>query len=322
MAVQGAASGMSSGGGSSGAPAPSGGGGHFSGNSHRDGGSQGSSVDRGGAGGENVLAFQRELQETQGSMRKLMEDFGKERDTAKSDRETLQRLRQALAPEGEGQGKGQKDPTAKWEQQLDYYLAEAVEAEKRGQGIPLTTNLAVELFNGKIEAYRREQELMATVKELKEQMQQARDPQQTINHTAYAQIDNSIQRGLDQLYGPGDEYLDQKSAMFDAIAGQVSRLIQATAKDDFKQWDRLRRSPQQLQRLVNEVIKQNIPPQARKILEEDHIKNTPMPMSELRQAFKEAGSIEDAQERTRIQKMIREEILDNMYSSGKLRVRE
>jgi uncharacterized membrane protein (DUF106 family) len=45
------------------------------------------------------------------------------------------------------------------------------------------------------------------------------------------------------------------------------------------------------------------------MIEQENLRNTPMSMSELRQAFKEAGKIKDEVERNRLQTEIRRDIL-------------
>ncbi len=230
--------------------------------------------------------------------------------------ELLSKLKGVFSPEKDSA----PDPVQNWNQQLDFYIEQAIEAEKRGQAMPLTTNLAISHYKSLIENHQRETKLMETVNKLQSQMEQMRDPGHAINTQAYSTLDNNIKRGLDSLFGPGDDSLPQKRSLFNAVGQQVAAAIQEIQQKSPQRWDMMRRDSAALAELANKALRMNIPPKAIQMLEEEQLKNTAMSMGELRQAMKEAEGIEDPQERQRIREKIRQQILENMYSSGKIRV--
>lgn len=250
------------------------------------------------------------IKSTQDHLGKFSKEFEGLKSQQSKDSELLGKIRDVFSPEKQ---KG-PDPVADMEKQLDYYLAQAVEAEKRGQPIPLTTNLAVQFFQSQIQAHQEKAELMNELKALKGKLGQVSDPSATINNTAYSNIDASLINGLDQLYGQGEERTSQKAAQFDAISRQIAEHIQLMQKKAPAEWDKVRRSPAIQQKLVNHFLKQNLPPQAVKLIEQQKLMSTPMTQTELWQAFREAEQIENIDQRRKIRSEIRQQILEGMYS--------
>jgi hypothetical protein len=291
----------------------------------RDGGTQGGG--EGGAGGQEFdfrggfQQQQRELQNAQGSIKKLMGELESHKKATKGSTDVLDRIRTAITGGEEAKQQG-ADPTKVWEQQLDYYLSEAVEAEKAGRGIPLTTNLAVQLFQNLIAHHEEKATWQKRLDALEGNAQRQNDPQTTINNSAFSNLDNHVRRGLDQLYGPGKESLQVKANMFDAVGESISQEINHLSKTDFLQWDSIRRDPAALQALAQKHIRAMVPPQALKIIEQERLQNTRMGIGELRNAFEEARQIQDPQKRSEIMTAIRQDIWEAMYKSGKLKLRD
>lgn len=273
----------------------------------------------GGAGGDpNVFnirqAFQKELQGTKGHLDRISKEFQDHKKGSEGDRQILDKIRQAFQPSSANA----HDPVSEWESQLDYYLAQGVEAEKAGQGIPLTTNLAIHAFKNAIEQHKAKTALEAKVAKMEKALQAATDPQMTINNTAYGQIDTHLRRTLDSLYGVGEQYMPQKSAQFEALGAQIAQYIENVQKTKPYEWDRLRRDPQSLGSLVEHFVTRNMPPQAVKILEQEKLQNTQMSEGELWQAFREAETIKDPKQRRDVRAQIRQEIFVKMHGRGAL----
>lgn len=297
-----------------------GGGNHFAG-TQRDGGSQGD-------GGSGAFDFhkgfrhqQRQLAAQEGSIAKLHQELERTKSQAEGDSKVLARLREALTGGDEAAKKGE-DPTKIWEAQLDHYLAEAVQAEKQGAGIPLTTNLAVHLFQNLIQHHNEKQEWQKRLDSLEAMVRQQADPQTLVNRQAFGQLDGFVRNGIDQLYGQGEQNLEQKAALFDAVGRQISAEIQGMSQKDPSKWDAIRRNPNLLQQMANRHLKSLVPPAAMRMIEEQQLKDTPMQLSELWQAFREAAQIQDPVKRQELQTAIRQDILVAMHSRGHIRVKE
>lgn len=263
-------------------------------------------------------AFESQRHETQTSIEALRNELERERSGRQKDSEVLGKIRDVFQPPQQGEA----DPTVEWEQMLDYYIAEGVKAKERGQPMPLTINNGIMTYKSMIENYRKEQAMKQEIEQLKSQLNELRDPQQHINREAYSTLDSVIKRGLDNLYGPGSQMMEQKRSMFHAVGQQVAAVVDQMAKKEPHKWDMVRRDPEALSEIAQRVLRANIPPKALQLIAEDNLKNTEMPLSELRQAFREADSIQDPRERQQVKTQIRQEILERMWRSGKVRVRE
>ena len=250
------------------------------------------------------------LESTSRSLQSIQREFGEYREKTNKDSETLGRMREVFEPKTE---KGPADPVPEYERMLDYYIAQGLESEKRGQPMPLTVNLGVQLYKTMIEQHRERQDSMRAMQELKQKVGELSDPQRDINSGAYMRLDSQIKSNLDQMYGAGDENISQKRALFNAIGDQVIGYINDLQKTKPRAWDELRRSPEKLAALANQAVAQHIPPKARQIMMQEQLENTPMGTDELWQAFREAKSIKDDAQRMHIQKAIREQIVEKMY---------
>lgn len=254
----------------------------------------------------------KEIGETKSSLERTIRDFNVHKEKSTQDSDIISKIREAFNPREEAA----EDPTGEWERQLDYYIAQGIDAQQKGGGIPLTVNLAVNLYKNLIAHHKEKGEWKNTLEELTGKVNQLSDPQQHINMRAYESMDTHIKRGLDSLYGPGNENLEAKRGLFKAIGGQLANVVNKMANDNPQQWDMVRRDPDALGELANRALRANIPPKALQMLAEDNLKNTEMPVSELMQAFREAKEIKDPGDRQRIMTQLRQEILERRFKPG------
>jgi molybdopterin converting factor small subunit len=231
------------------------------------------------------------------------------------DLSTVRKLRETFAPQEQKPSKA--DPIDALEQQIDYYLEQAMEAKTKGSPIPLTTNAAIQSFQNLIELHKTVQEYRKELDELRSGMNQANDPQMAINNMAYATMETFLQSAIDGMYGndpaQGGVRESIRRSAVDMIGAHLKEL-QAKAP---AQWDRVRRNSSDLQKIVNTAIRQLVPPKAMQLIENDTLQNTEMKSSELWQAWREAEGIKDPQERRRIRTMIRRDILEAQFNGKK-----
>jgi hypothetical protein len=225
--------------------------------------------------------------------------------------ETLDKIRQVFAPDSTESGSKTEQRIAAYEAQLDHYMQAAIEAERRGQPIPLTTNLAIQLFQGKIEQERERENFGSELAQLKAILARVDNPETQIDNQTYQNIDTSVLRSLDVLYGK--EPNDVKSYQFQAVTKAIGAEIRDLKRNDPELWSEIRRDPQRQAKFVQHFVKQTIPPKAREIMQEDQIRREPMSVDELYSAFREAGNIEDPKERQRIKTAIRQEIIGRQF---------
>jgi hypothetical protein len=253
-----------------------------------------------------ALQNDREAQEGQWSQK-----YSQLENQHKQTSKTLEKIREVFAPSEDNSGSQTEQRIAQYEAQLDHYMQAAIEAERRGQPIPLTTNLAIQLFQGKIEQERERENFGGQLAELKAILQRVDNPDNQIDNQTYQNIDTSVLRSLDVLFGK--EPNDVKSYQFQAVTKAIGAEIRDLKKNDPELWSEIRLDPQRQAKFVQHFVKQTIPPKAREIMMEDQIKREPMTVDELYSAFREAGSIEDPKERQRIKTAIRQEIIGRQF---------
>lgn len=214
-------------------------------------------------------------------------------------------------------GDVQESPVGKWEQQLDYYIEQAMEAKNRGQPIPLTANLAVELFQGKIDAHKREEALLRRIDQLEGGMKEQTDPRTAINQRAYADFDSHIKNGLERMFGTESRTLDARRTQFNAIGKQVADAVRELQRVAPQKWEEIARSPERIRQIAHNALRNNMPPKAVQMIEQENLRNTPMSQGELLQALKESKSIKDPVKRAEIATQIRQEYFSGMTNQSK-----
>lgn len=241
--------------------------------------------------------------------------LGKEVEGYKGDRETLSKLRSIFSPD---QGAPQKaDPVPGWEGQLDFYIQQAVEADKAGRPMPLTANLAISHYKSLIENHQVQTQYQEKIAAMERQLKNLSDPGHNINQRAFSTFDTSIQNGLERIYGTDPNSFPQRQAIFKAVGDLVAPAVNALMRNDPKKWDSIRRDPQQLENIANRALRAVLPPKAVQMIEQEHLRNTPMQMGELQAAFKEAKQIKDPVERQRVTTAIRQDILAMSMKQGR-----
>lgn len=249
-----------------------------------------------------------------GKLKEIFSKQSKDLEGLSEDRDTVRKMREVFSPKKETA----PDPIEGLTEQLDYYLETAMDLKAKGQSIPLTTNLAVQSFQTMIAQQKAIQALTQQITELKGGLDKANNPEAPVNNMAYAQLESFMTSAIDGLYGnePGSHAV--KGQIYDATV----RLIQANLKElqakAPQEWDRVRRNPQDLQKIVNAAIKQLVPPRAYSILEKEQIQNTPMHEGELWQAWndlKEMRPKMEPQKYEQLKGQIRRDILEAQQKS-------
>lgn len=296
------------------------GGSHFGGRA-KDGGTQAGGGERGGQGGGEAFDYRGAFRETQGSLQKMTQDFGRLKEQQTSDSQLLSKMREVFNPQEQ-----HADPTqgkiSQYEQMLDYYIAQGVEAEKSGRAMPLTINNGIQMYRSLIDAAQREQQLESRLSQMQQQLQKLDDPRHIVNQQAFQTVDTHIKRALDSLYGNTQDSLPQRRAVFQSIGAQVAPVINRLIQQDPARWDMISRDPEALQELANRAVRSHVPPRALQMIAEENMRNTPMPVSELRQAMRElrANPNIPAEQKAELETELRQKIWEQMYRGGGLKV--
>lgn len=256
-----------------------------------------------------------ELRGKHGETTRTLEQLRKKSDGAE---QTLNRLRQVFVPDEGNAPDPVEAEVSKLEQALDYYIQKGFEAEKAGSPIPLTVDNAIRQIQHQIASLRKTSQLENEVAQLKKQLGETRDPNRQLDGTAYQQMDGFLINALNTLYGPGDDSLMARNSAWTANIQQLKAEVQNLQQNHPDIWDKARRNPQQLQRMVNHVVTQSLPPRARQIVETERLRNTPITERELWAAHNEArAKVTDPKEREKTLTQIRRAIWAEKWNSNR-----
>lgn len=290
--------------------------------------SDGSSGSEGGASSGSsqtnvedlVRDYQQRFDQQGGELQRSQREIAALRDTSARTSKTLDGLRKVLGGEDDKPvDDGKTENIRQWEGEIEEYLKVAIEAERRGKPIPVTINSAIRSLEGLIQKEREVIELRQKMGDLEKKVQRVSDPGVRTDEAAFTQMDGFIMNSLNTVFGAGDEYADQKRAQFRAIGQLVSEEIKHLQKDEPDVWDRIRRNPTDQRKMINHFVEQSIPPRARQMMEDDHIRRTPLTMRDLNQAWNEAKQIEDPRERSEVKAKLRPYILEEIAMKGRKR---
>lgn len=229
----------------------------------------------------------------------------------------LGKLREVFAPE-QSQTKPQDkiaEQIAEKERLLDYYIQQGFEAEKNGTPIPLTIDNGIRQLQLEIRYLQETGDMRGELEQLKARLQQSTSPEHQLNQSAYQNMDGFLIKALETMYGPGQEHGFAKSGQWQSCVGQMKNIVTDLQQNKPEVWDQVRRSPEKLQRLVNHVVTQNMPPKARQIIETERLRSEPMTEGDLWKAFNEAKNIQEPGERKKWTDKIRHQILAMKYNS-------
>lgn len=251
-----------------------------------------------------------ELQKAQGLIDQLRQQQAR-------DGGTLDKIRKVFVPDDQPAPDPIAQDIARHEAGIDQALQTAIEHERIGRPIPETIKAQIETHQLAIQMLNEKRERDRTIDELKKKVGHLSDSGNVIDTIAFSQLDNHIMNAMQTIYGSDDKYGLQKNAQYQTVALMVGDEIKRLKKEDPATWDMIRRQPEKQRHMVNWFVEQNMPPKARLILEQEHLRNTPMTHDELYQAHTEAKKIEDPAERSRIQAKIRAEMWSGKWEEKK-----
>lgn len=230
--------------------------------------------------------------------------------------EVINKMRGIFAPEQEG---GESDPYQEqiddMQNQLDFYLEQALVAARMGRDIPLTTNLAIKSFQNDIKHLQYQRESQKKLSMMEARMKQLTDPSYMVDQQTYSAIDNVLIDAIERIYGPGKQSYPAKLGQYNAIASQISNYLTNMREQDPQSWDLIRRNGNYQKSLVNQFIESNLPPKALEILNMDRIQRTPMDKRQLWDAHSQARQIQDQKTREQLTKEIRYKIWEQKFGA-------
>lgn len=201
------------------------------------------------------------------------------------------------------------------EKQYDRFLSYMVEAERSGKPMPFTSEIAVALMQHKKNSDSQISELKKQVSDLLSLQKQVTDPSYKLDDQAFVSMQTIMDNSLQALYG------DIPPNYQRAIAADINEEVMRLKKESPETWDKIRRSPDYQKKMVTHFVTKAVPEKARKMLNEEKLKNEPMTMNELMAAFREAKEkLKDSpKEKDKVLKEIRAKIWELKYGNAKRR---
>lgn len=292
-----------------------GGGQHFGG-AGRDGGTAG-----GEGGGERGFDYRKAFGETQGTLQRMTQEFGQMRQQQTEESRLLSKMREVFQPGDAQQADPVQGKISQYEQMLDYYIAQGVEAEKAGRAMPLTINNGIQMYRSLIEAANREKALESRLGSMQQALEQLQNPNTTVNAQAYQTMDTAVKNQIDSLFG-ANAPIEQRRAIFQAVGGMLAPILNNLQRTDPARWDMIRRDPEALKELASRAVRKHVPPKALEMIAQEQLKNTPMPIGEIRQAMRELRARTDIapEQKAELEREMRQEMWEQMYRGGKIKV--
>jgi len=183
---------------------------------------------------------------------------------------------------------------------FDQIMNAAFEAEKNGQPMPITVQVATQLMDTQKQLAKATQ----IIQQLQARQERLDDPSTTDENMAYSDIDKTIRAQLNQVYG-GQESPHIRTAIEGSIVQELKYLrekepaiFQKVINDDAAR-----------KKMVKHFVMAAVPPKARQIVEEVREATAPITQEDFSQAWQEAQMIEDSQLRSEVQATLRQEFL-------------
>lgn len=202
---------------------------------------------------------------------------------------------------------------------LEAELDAALQRAYTDQRAPRTAALEVQLAQERYENAKRLYALEQKFDGANAKLGQVSHPEYVADQKAYDDLTTFVDRSLKQLYGDDPQLATVRSHQTKAISLQLVDEIKRFQAQDPKGWQEMRRDPNTLAQWTNNIIKQNIPPQARKIIEQEQLKNYEFSADELYQAHREAQKMPPSKERDRIMTNIRRDIMSAKFNPKRTR---
>lgn len=193
-------------------------------------------------------------------------------------KETISRMRQAFGAEREQQ------PTNKPGGWLDDILDASLQAEKRGQGMPVTTKIGVELAESQAQIEMLKQLVAETKREVAE-AKKSQDPHAQANQAMFMQMDDTLVGQIERIYGQFDE------GVYKAGVEKLSDVLNYVRQNEPENWENIRRNKGVQQQIISRVVLSMIPPEAQRALQQQDEDDTPVTQDHFLTAAEWLGTI-------------------------------
>jgi hypothetical protein len=174
-----------------------------------------------------------------------------------------------------------------------------MEADKQGQKLPVSSKMFQQLYN----LSKENTESTRMLAELNKKVEMLSNPVTRVDQNSYAIVDDNINEYLETIYG------ESQPMIANAVREKMVDTIRLIQKEAPQKWEQIRRSPGQLQKLVQHTVLETLPPAVIEQIKAEEEANTPITYSQIQQAYQEMKSAEfqalPAKQRQEIQTQVR-----------------
>ena len=264
--------------------------------------SQGNEHTTGGEQAPSNAEYQEMLKSLGGEVESLKSERDSMAKVMKGTENEVARIKRAVV----GEPEHKRSPDDEDGDFANMFLDAALEDQKNGgKGLPLTTKLAMEM----VEMRKANRQLSDQIKKLTEGHGKLTDPEIQYDQQAFGAMDLQVQNTLQSVYG------EIQPHMFRAVTSAMADEIKNLKATKPQVWAEIRRNPEYQRRMSLHFVEKMVPPKARQIMTDEKERNTPMTRKELKQAMGEANQIANPEKRAQVKEMIRQKLLEDMYSN-------
>jgi hypothetical protein len=204
---------------------------------------------------------------------------------------TIEKLKAAF------QDKPKEQDNKKW---IDKHLSRLLEARQRGQEMPITEDLVVELQKQMDEM----NELKRTLAEAQAALKHMKNPQTWQDNAVYSEMDNTLSGVIERVYGQSNP------RMHGLVSEVIAERLKQARNEAPDVWEKIRNDKTLQRKIVMKAVSEIVPPQAMKMMREQHEANQPITPADWSAAWEEASQIEDPDVRAKAKELLRQKMFE------------
>jgi hypothetical protein len=220
------------------------------------------------------------------------DDYDKKLSGAAEHSDTLKKIKDAFEP------KKSDKQDQKW---IDSHLKSLLEARQRGQEMPITEDLVVQM-----------QRQMDTIDELTQKLQRAEamigrfnDPATWQDNQVYSDMDNTLSASIERVYGR------EAPEIHKTVSSIVAERLKQTRQEAPEVWEKIRNNKDLQKRIIHKALSEVVPPEAMKLMREKHEASQPLTQRDFEAAWKEASEIQDPKVRAKAKELVRQKLYEH-----------
>ncbi len=241
---------------------------------------------------------------------------------------TLTRVQKAFAGDEGEKLTPYQQRMREFDELANYLDEQETESHRRGgNGLPITNKIGKQLVAYGKQAEGRAEKLDRELTEIKAALKRQQNPAYQGLERAGFIMEGMVDEGLSQMYGSDPQSKGVRAAQFNAVTARINEEIKDLIANDPEALLKVQRNPKIMRNMVNQFMAEMLPPKVRTMMDEERIKNEPIDVRDLYQAFGEArqnleeaeakGDERNAMHWSNLMTDLRRDILSHQLGRGK-----